>query len=464
MAADANAAGALHRARRDPRGRARRHLAGGRQVHASRAPWSGVFTIQTLTSTITFLGVPPAVTPVFKALSSSSSCSSQSRGCRALAREHRPAAAARRPTATPRPQRRSHHDARTRDEPPVQRAARRRAAAAGSCPARLAGCPVLAAARASSIAMFVGRRRLYFGHFLTPRRAVVAAARQRLPAGPRRRDDVRDPHRRDRPLGRRGHGVHRRCSAPSLLHDGRAAVGRRAGDDRRRARCRPGHRRAGPVLRRAAVHRLAGRDVPGARPRASCVSLESIKVDGSRGAVAAVARKLGYPAAGTSRRPGIIALLVVVVAAWCSHYTRFGRTVYAIGGNEQSARLMGLPGRAHQGARLRHQRHLRRARRAAVHRVHGAGYPSTASEPSSTRSRRSSSAAPCSPAAADTSLGSMIGVLVYGVIKTVDHVPGRRAVLDAHHDRHPAAGLRRRAARDRRARPVAAERRADRAG
>ena len=39
---------------------------------------------------------------------------------------------------------------------------------------------------------------------------------------------------------------------------------------------------------------------------------------------------------------GIIALFVVAAAAWVLAYTRFGRTVYAIGGNEQSARLMGL--------------------------------------------------------------------------------------------------------------------------
>jgi simple sugar transport system permease protein len=32
-----------------------------------------------------------------------------------------------------------------------------------------------------------------------------------------------------------------------------------------------------------------------------------------------------------------------VVAALVLAYTRFGRTIYAIGGNEQSARLMGLP-------------------------------------------------------------------------------------------------------------------------
>jgi simple sugar transport system permease protein len=43
----------------------------------------------------------------------------------------------------------------------------------------------------------------------------------------------------------------------------------------------------------------------------------------------------------------IVGLLVLLVAIYIAHYTRFGRTVYAIGGgggsNEQSARLMGLP-------------------------------------------------------------------------------------------------------------------------
>lgn len=40
---------------------------------------------------------------------------------------------------------------------------------------------------------------------------------------------------------------------------------------------------------------------------------------------------------------GIIALLVVIAGVLILQFTRFGRTVYAIGGNEQSARLMGLP-------------------------------------------------------------------------------------------------------------------------
>jgi len=40
---------------------------------------------------------------------------------------------------------------------------------------------------------------------------------------------------------------------------------------------------------------------------------------------------------------GLIALLMVVLAFYVLHYTRFGRTVYAIGEDEASARLMGLP-------------------------------------------------------------------------------------------------------------------------
>ncbi|MBB3112885.1 simple sugar transport system permease protein [Paenibacillus phyllosphaerae] len=39
----------------------------------------------------------------------------------------------------------------------------------------------------------------------------------------------------------------------------------------------------------------------------------------------------------------LIALIVVAAAIYIAHYTRFGRTVYALGGSEQSALLMGLP-------------------------------------------------------------------------------------------------------------------------
>jgi ribose/xylose/arabinose/galactoside ABC-type transport system permease subunit len=39
----------------------------------------------------------------------------------------------------------------------------------------------------------------------------------------------------------------------------------------------------------------------------------------------------------------VIALAVLVIAVYLAHFTRFGRTVYAIGGSEESALLMGLP-------------------------------------------------------------------------------------------------------------------------
>ena len=46
---------------------------------------------------------------------------------------------------------------------------------------------------------------------------------------------------------------------------------------------------------------------------------------------------------GLSTSPAsVAALVIVVIAAWVLHRTRFGRTVYAIGGSESSAMLMGL--------------------------------------------------------------------------------------------------------------------------
>ncbi len=38
----------------------------------------------------------------------------------------------------------------------------------------------------------------------------------------------------------------------------------------------------------------------------------------------------------------VMAMVVLAAAIYIAHYTRFGRTIYAIGGNEQSALLMGL--------------------------------------------------------------------------------------------------------------------------
>jgi ribose/xylose/arabinose/galactoside ABC-type transport system permease subunit len=41
--------------------------------------------------------------------------------------------------------------------------------------------------------------------------------------------------------------------------------------------------------------------------------------------------------------PTLVAPILLLVAVYLAYFTRFGRTLYAIGNNEQSARLMGLP-------------------------------------------------------------------------------------------------------------------------
>ena len=79
-----------------------------------------------------------------------------------------------------------------------------------------------------------------------------------------------------------------------------------------------------------------------ARGAATLVSVESIGIDHAFHVVVA---SLRIPVGGgASLSAGaVIALLVVAVGAVLAGMTRFGRTVYAIGGSEQSARLMGLP-------------------------------------------------------------------------------------------------------------------------
>ncbi len=54
-------------------------------------------------------------------------------------------------------------------------------------------------------------------------------------------------------------------------------------------------------------------------------------------------KRIGDPAGNFVSTSVLIAFAVVLVAAYVLAYTRFGRNVYAIGGNAQSALLMGLP-------------------------------------------------------------------------------------------------------------------------
>ncbi|MGO1055538.1 galactofuranose ABC transporter, permease protein YjfF [Crossiella sp. CA198] len=72
------------------------------------------------------------------------------------------------------------------------------------------------------------------------------------------------------------------------------------------------------------------------------ISVESIPIkDNTFRALATASIDLGGGLAITSGV--LVAALVVAVAAYVLHLTRFGRTVYAVGGSESSATLMGLP-------------------------------------------------------------------------------------------------------------------------
>ncbi|WP_330291343.1 galactofuranose ABC transporter, permease protein YjfF [Streptomyces sp. NBC_00576] len=71
------------------------------------------------------------------------------------------------------------------------------------------------------------------------------------------------------------------------------------------------------------------------------ISKESIAIDDSL--VSSMAQAQAQLGVGFLSIGAIIALVVLAIAFYVLHYTRFGRRVYAIGGNENSAMLMGLP-------------------------------------------------------------------------------------------------------------------------
>jgi simple sugar transport system permease protein len=55
------------------------------------------------------------------------------------------------------------------------------------------------------------------------------------------------------------------------------------------------------------------------------------------------AKQISLPGGYTTTPTVVVAVVAVALAAWVLARTRFGRTVYAIGGSEPSALLMGLP-------------------------------------------------------------------------------------------------------------------------
>ncbi|MDR6671731.1 galactofuranose ABC transporter, permease protein YjfF [Xanthomonas sp. 1678] len=79
-----------------------------------------------------------------------------------------------------------------------------------------------------------------------------------------------------------------------------------------------------------------------ARGASYLISVDSIPIDDALYvAIAQVRVPIG---AGASLSIGaLIALVTVALGMWLAHSTRFGRCVYALGGSEASARLMGLP-------------------------------------------------------------------------------------------------------------------------
>jgi simple sugar transport system permease protein len=115
---------------------------------------------------------------------------------------------------------------------------------------------------------------------------------------------------------------------------------------------------------------------------------------------------------------GIIALSAVAIGAFVLQYTRFGRTVYAIGGNEISARLMGL-----KVARTKVPAYLVSGTLAGVAGLiltaySGAGYPRNGIGTELDAIAAVVIGGTLLSGGRGYVIGSMIGVFVYGTIKT----------------------------------------------
>ncbi|MGE3348382.1 MAG: galactofuranose ABC transporter, permease protein YjfF [Ramlibacter sp.] len=75
------------------------------------------------------------------------------------------------------------------------------------------------------------------------------------------------------------------------------------------------------------------------------ISIDSISISSEAYAQISQTRFVLWPDASISLS-AVIALLVLAMAIFIAHFTPFGRAVYAVGGSEQSAALMGLPVRS----------------------------------------------------------------------------------------------------------------------
>ena len=150
---------------------------------------------------------------------------------------------------------------------------------------------------------------------------------------------------------------------------------------------------------------------------------------------------------------GIIALLVVLAGILILQFTRFGRTIYAIGGNEQSARLMGLP-----VVRTKILAYVISGVCGGIAGVvltayQGAGYPLNGMGAELDTIAAVVIGGTLLAGGSGYVIGSLVGVLVYGTIAQVIAFLGADAVVEAHHRRRTAARVRGRSALHRRRDP-----------
>ena len=154
-----------------------------------------------------------------------------------------------------------------------------------------------------------------------------------------------------------------------------------------------------------------------ARGLAFVVSLKSIRVDDSS---VLWLQSTRFQVGDWYITPtGIIALVAVAIGAFVLQYTRFGRTIYAIGGNEQSARLMGL-----KVGRTKVLVYLISGTLAGVAGLiltaySGAGYPRNGIGTELDAIAAVVIGGTLLSGGRGYVIGSMIGVFVYGTIKTI---------------------------------------------
>lgn len=154
-----------------------------------------------------------------------------------------------------------------------------------------------------------------------------------------------------------------------------------------------------------------------ARGLAFVVSLSSIKVE--EPAILWLQQTRMSVAGWYITPTGIIALLTVAIAAFVLHFTRFGRTIYAIGGSEQSARLMGLKVARAKVAAYVISGFCGGLAGLVLTAYSGAGYPRNGIGTELDAIAAVVIGGTLLTGGRGYVLGSMVGVFVYGTIKTI---------------------------------------------